>query len=212
MSATLRWIGGCIAAGIGLLLLLPVLIIISIAIVLEDGRPVFFRQTRIGRNGAPFHLWKFRSMRTGTAGTKITAGGDPRITRVGAFLRRYKLDELPQLFNVLVGEMEFIGPRPEVPAFVDLQNPLWVAVLNARPGISDLATLVYRNEEEVLAAVPDPENYYRNVVLPDKLRLNLAYMRQRTLWQDVRLLALTVRYSFRPAGFHSDHILRQFSK
>ena len=185
----------------GVLLLSPLFVIIALLILWDDGLPVFFLQTRIGKNGRPFRMWKFRTMRNGSAGGKITAGGDRRVTLVGARLRKYKLDELPQLLNVLKGDMSLIGPRPEVPEFVDLTDPTWRKVLQVRPGITDAATLIYRDEEAILRTCGDPEEYYRKILLPIKLQINLQHLSSRTLLQDIRLLALTIRYSFCPRGF-----------
>ncbi len=198
------------AAALGLLLLSPLLFFIGCMIVREDGFPVFFRQTRVGRGGRAFSLLKFRSMRMRCAGTRITAANDPRLTRFGAFLRRYKLDELPQLWSVIRGEMSLVGPRPEVPAFVGLNDPVWNEVLRVRPGITDLASLVYRQEEDLLAHSSNPEAYYRDVILPAKLALNLHYMRVRSFWRDVKLIVLTVRYSFVPAGFDASRVREMF--
>jgi lipopolysaccharide/colanic/teichoic acid biosynthesis glycosyltransferase len=189
-----------------LLLASPVLVLVALAVRLQDGGPVLFRQERIGRHGSPFHLFKFRSMSMGGRGTAITAGGDRRVTRVGRLLRRYKLDELPQLWNVVRGEMSLIGPRPEVPCFVDSADPAWQAVHSVRPGITDLATLVYRDEECILAGFADPERGYRETVLPAKLALNLQYLSHRSAVRDLKLLVLTVRYSFIPAGFDPERI------
>jgi lipopolysaccharide/colanic/teichoic acid biosynthesis glycosyltransferase len=189
----------------------PVLLAAALAVWLEDGRPVLFRHVRVGRNGRKFDLLKFRSMRDGAGGPAITAGGDPRVTRVGRILRRYKLDELPQLWNVVRGDMALVGPRPEAPDYVDANDPVWRAVLRARPGITDLATLIYRNEEEILAGADDPDRYYRQVLLPAKLALNLRYAASRTPLSDLRLLALTLRYSFLPSGFDPARIERAFA-
>jgi lipopolysaccharide/colanic/teichoic acid biosynthesis glycosyltransferase len=201
---------GRIVAAAGILFISPILVAAALAVALETGAPVFFRQKRIGRNGAPFQLLKFRTMRTGQAGAKITAANDNRITRVGALLRRHKIDELPQLWNVLRGDMNLVGPRPEVPEYVDLKDPIWNEILQIRPGISDLATLVYRDEEKILGSVANPERYYRDVVLPGKLSLSLHYVRTRSVWTDLRLLAFTVRYSFVPYGFDPQSIKQQF--
>src|SRR6266542_2172591 len=160
------------AAAAGLVIGSPVLLCVSAAIALEDGLPILFRQTRVGRHGKQFKLLKFRSMRTGVAGARITSGADNRITRTGRILRKYKLDELPQLWNVLKGDMGLIGPRPEVPPFVDLSDAAWMAVLAVRPGITDLATLLYRDEERLLAQAGNTEEFYRNTILPAKLALN----------------------------------------
>jgi lipopolysaccharide/colanic/teichoic acid biosynthesis glycosyltransferase len=199
-----------ICSAAGLLLLLPVFVGVATAIILDDGPPILFSQARVGRNGKLFKIWKFRTMRRGSQGSAVTAAGDCRITRAGARLRKYKLDELPQLFNVLKGEMSLIGPRPEVPEYVQLQAPMWQAVLQARPGITDLATLLYRDEERLLAASRDPNGFYRESVLPAKLLLNLAYLLSRSFWQDLKLIFLTIRFSLFPQGFHPDLVKRSF--
>jgi lipopolysaccharide/colanic/teichoic acid biosynthesis glycosyltransferase len=175
-----------------------------------DGRPVFFSQMRVGRYGREFRIWKFRTMRTGVCGGAITASGDPRITRLGARLRRLKLDELPQLYNVLRGDMSLVGPRPESPEYVDGEAPIWKAVLLVRPGITDLATLLFRNEEALLASRSDPDGFYRETVLPAKLVLNLQYIRARSLRWDARLIWLTIRYSLSPKRFDAKYIEKTF--
>ena len=182
----------------------------TLAVWLEDGFPVCFRQTRVGRNGKVFRLIKFRSMRTATTGSRITSSGDARMTRVGRFLRRYKLDEIPQLWNVLRGDMSLVGPRPEVPEFVDLSSPAWQIVLSVKPGITDLATLVYRNEEQLLSGHADHEAYYRHVVLPAKLALSGEFIQSASFWGELKLIACTVYYSFFPARFDEDRIQRLF--
>ena len=197
-----------LTAIVGLLLLAPVLGGIALAIALTDGLPVFFRQSRVGRNGKPFQLLKFRSMRSSTTGPHITGAGDARITRLGAFLRHYKLDELPQLWNVLRGDMRLVGPRPEVPRFVDMTDPTWQAVLSVKPGITDLASLLYRHEEELLAEVNNVEDHYRNTILPAKLALNLEYLSVRTFWSDLKLICLTAWYSAVPKMFDQWRIRR----
>jgi lipopolysaccharide/colanic/teichoic acid biosynthesis glycosyltransferase len=195
-------------AALGLLLLLPVLAVLAILILWEDGAPVFFIQTRVGKNGRPFRIWKFRTMRTGTLGSAITAAGDARVTRIGATLRRYKLDELPQLFNVLKGDMSLVGPRPEVPEYVQLEAPVWQAVLQVRPGVTDLASLLYRDEETILGTSGDPNVFYRESVLPEKLILNLGYIHSRSFWRDLRLILLTIFYSLFPRRFDPDLVRR----
>ena len=199
----------CAAAG--LICLLPVFAGLALAVIVDNGPPVFFRQTRVGKNGRPFRIWKFRTMCVGSLGSVITAAGDGRITRVGAVLRRWKLDELPQLFNVLTGDMSLVGPRPEVAEYVRLEEPLWQAVLQVRPGITDLASLLYRNEEELLGAADDPNAFYRESVLPAKLFLNLAYLRSRSFRLDLRLILLTIWYSLNPDRFDPDFIKRTFA-
>jgi lipopolysaccharide/colanic/teichoic acid biosynthesis glycosyltransferase len=175
-------------------------------ILCDDGAPVFFGQTRIGRKGRPFRIWKFRTMRAGSRGRPITAAGDHRITRVGSVLRRCKLDELPQLFNVLRGDMSLVGPRPEVPEYVQIEEPVWQAVLQVRPGVTDVASLVYRDEEKLLGTSADPNALYRETVLPSKLALNLGYLRSRSFGSDLRLILLTIRYSLFPQGFNPELI------
>jgi lipopolysaccharide/colanic/teichoic acid biosynthesis glycosyltransferase len=180
-----------------LVVLFPVITVLAAAVLVSDGRPVLYRQMRVGKNGRCFQIFKFRSMRT-AHGAQISASTDSRITGLGKILRRYKLDELPQLWNVVRGDMSVIGPRPEVPDFVDMRMPAWSAVLSVRPGITDLATLAYRHEEQILGHVPNPEEYYRNVILPDKLALNLRYLRKRSLQLDIQVLLLTAAFSFLP--------------
>lgn len=193
---------------LGALCASPLIVAAALSIWLEDGGPVFFRQVRVGQANRTFQLWKLRSMRIANAGASLTASGDPRITRVGRVLRKYKLDELPQLWNVARGEMSFIGPRPEVPEFVDAKHPLWLKVLKHKPGITNMAALLYRNEEQLLATKSCPESYYKETLLPAKLRLDLAYQRHRSLWTDVKLLLLTVRVSIFPDRFEPQAIRR----
>jgi lipopolysaccharide/colanic/teichoic acid biosynthesis glycosyltransferase len=183
---------------------------VAVAILLADGRPVLFAQTRTGQYGARFRIWKFRTMRAGAAGSAITAAGDRRVTAIGAFLRRYKLDELPQLFNVLWGDMSLIGPRPEVPDYVDERSRMWQAVLQVKPGITDVATLIYRNEEALLGAANDPDRFYRETLLPAKLCLSASYLSTRSLWRDVRLVWLTIHCSLSPSRFDPGRIRRAF--
>jgi lipopolysaccharide/colanic/teichoic acid biosynthesis glycosyltransferase len=187
-----------VCALVGLVILSPVLAALALWILLCDGPPVLFSQMRVGHLGKHFRIWKFRTMRPGAAGGSITAAGDTRITAAGAALRKFKLDELPQLFNVLRGDMSLVGPRPEMPEYVDRESPMWQAVLQVPPGITDLATLVYRDEEALLSAHRDTDLFYREAVLPAKLRLNLAYLQKRCLSRDARLIWLTVRYSLAP--------------
>jgi lipopolysaccharide/colanic/teichoic acid biosynthesis glycosyltransferase len=189
----------------------PLLLVAAVCTILESGWPVLFRQTRVGCNLKPFTLYKLRSMRAGSKGAGITARGDPRVTRVGAFLRKYKLDELPQLWNVVAGQMRWIGPRPELPSYVDPHDRLWRVVLSERPGLTDLSSLVYRNEEELLAQSGDPDRTYREEILPRKLVLSAHYLATRDFVSDCRLLLLTARYSFRPVGFDPNRILAAFN-
>jgi lipopolysaccharide/colanic/teichoic acid biosynthesis glycosyltransferase len=181
-----------LVAVLGMLVLSPILLLIALAILIESGRPILFGQNRVGRHGKLFRILKFRTMRQGQAGPAITAGGDSRITGTGKFLRKFKLDELPQLWNVTRGDMSLVGPRPEVPQFVDMNSPAWKSVLSVRPGITDPASITYRNEETLLATAADPIRFYRETVLPAKLALNLAYLRKRSLWFDLKVIAQTV--------------------
>jgi lipopolysaccharide/colanic/teichoic acid biosynthesis glycosyltransferase len=197
-------------AALGLLLFTPLLLLCALAVWLEDGAPIFFGQVRVGKGGRLFRLVKVRSMRSARPGARITVSGDARITRVGAFLRRYKLDEAPQLWNVLKGDMSLVGPRPEVPDFVDLASPEWRTVLAVKPGITDLATLVYRNEEAMLGTVSDPERYYSEVVLPAKLALSIAFIRASSFWLESKLIICTVYYSVFPARFDANRIQQMF--
>jgi len=182
------------AAALGLLLCLPLFALVAVAIKLDSPGPVFFRQTRIGRHGQPFRIHKFRSMhvRQPADARPITVGQDPRITRVGAVLRRWKLDELPQLIDVLDGSMSLIGPRPEVPRYVALYpDALRRAVLSVRPGITDPASIRFRNENDLLAGAADPDAVYRERILPEKLRLQAEYVRSRSFAGDMRILYRT---------------------
>ena len=192
----------------GLILFLPVFAAATLLISICDGRPIFFCQTRVGMRGRPFRIIKVRTMRTKAEGAAITAGRDHRVTAAGAWLRRFKIDEVPQLVNALVGDMSLIGPGPEVPEFVDHDDSLWREVLGVRPGITDLASLTFRDEETILGAAANPAVHYRSVILPEKLRLNLHYQRSRSLSQDLKLLWMTGRYSFFPRGFSRERILR----
>jgi lipopolysaccharide/colanic/teichoic acid biosynthesis glycosyltransferase len=200
------------AALAALIVLAPVLAAASLAVLIDDGWPILYRQKRVGRRNRLFQLLKFRSMRNNNTGPAITAAADPRITRSGAFLRKFKLDELPQLWNVVRGDMSMVGPRPEVPRYVDYEDGRWQQVLEDRPGLTDLATLVYRNEEELLAGAPDPEAFYREVLLPDKLHLNLQYRRGRTFALDLRLILATIRYSVAPSGFDAAKVRKTLTE
>lgn len=187
-----------LAAG-GLLVLSPVLVLAALAVKVSSPGPALFRQQRIGRFGKPFTLLKFRSMRP-AAGLAITAAGDQRITTVGRWLRKSKVDELPELWNVLLGDMSFVGPRPEVPRYVDTDDPLWHPVLRARPGLTDPVTLELRNEESLLAAVEgDRDRFYRQTLLPYKLLGNARYLQRRTAWTDLGLILSTVAGVVRPS-------------
>ena len=187
------------ASGIGLLLLAPLLLVLAAWIKCDSAGPVFFLQERVGLCGKLFRIIKFRSMRQDNAGLQITVGEDARITRSGRFIRAYKLDELPQLINVLLGDMSLVGPRPEVPRYVALYPAdVREEVLSVRPGMTDLASVQYRSESDLLAASSDPELTYTTVILPAKLALYQQYVRQRSLWLDVRIIGMTLGILFKP--------------
>ena len=198
------------AAAFGLIVLMPVFVAAAIAVAISDGFPVLFRQRRVGRWGRPFEVLKFRSMRLGRPGAGITIDGDTRVTRVGRLLRQYKIDELPQLWNVLRGDMSLIGPRPMPPAYVNQSDISWQRVLSVRPGITDLASLIYRDEERLLAARQDPERYHKEHIIPDRLTLNLHYMNTRCFRKDLSLLFWTVWYSIFSKQFDAESIRRRF--
>jgi len=180
------------ASALGLLLLAPLLLLVALWIRLDSPGPALFRQTRVGRFGVPFTIHKFRTMRV-EPGAAITVGADPRITRSGQLLRRTKLDELPQLWDVLRGAMSLVGPRPELPRYVELYPAdLRDRVLAVRPGITDPASLAFSHEAELLAAAADPEREYREVVLPAKLRLSADYAANASLQADLRLILATL--------------------
>jgi lipopolysaccharide/colanic/teichoic acid biosynthesis glycosyltransferase len=178
---------------VGMPLLIPLFIIIAILIKLDDGGPVFFVQERIGYKGKPFKIWKFRTMVVGAEqkGSLITVGRDPRITRVGYFLRKFKLDELPQLFNVLKGEMSLVGPRPEVEKYVKLYTPEQLKVLDIMPGITDPASIKYSNESEILGQFQDPEKAYVEIIMPEKIKINLQYAEEASCWRDFLIIVKT---------------------
>jgi lipopolysaccharide/colanic/teichoic acid biosynthesis glycosyltransferase len=183
-------------AGLGLWLLAPVLAVIALAIRLDSRGPVFYRQVRVGRHGREFRIHKFRTMTHNPTdrGPQLTVGADARITRVGAFLRSTKLDELAQLFDVLQGTMSLVGPRPEVPRYVALYpSGLREKVLSVRPGITDFASVEYRDESTLLARSTDPERTYREEILPTKLALQARYVDEASVWTDVRLILRTLR-------------------
>ena len=179
-----------LAAAAGLLLVSPVLLAAAIAVRITSAGPIFFRQERIGRGGRPFFILKFRTMVQNAAklGGPITIGNDARITPIGGVLRKTKLDELPQLFNVLVGDMSLVGPRPEVPRYVEMFREDYNVILQVRPGITDLASIKYRDEAAVLGKAADPEQEYVRVVLPEKIRLAKEYVARQSLRLDLSIL------------------------
>lgn len=183
------------AAALGLLLLAPLFAVLAVWIKADSRGPVFFRQERVGRAGATFRIHKFRTMRIdqGSSAPSLTVGADPRITAAGAFLRAHKLDELPQLIDVLLGDMSLVGPRPELPVYVaTYPAELRAKILSVRPGITDPASLQFRDESALLARAADPEREYREVVLPAKLRLAADYVERASFGGDLRLIGRTV--------------------
>jgi lipopolysaccharide/colanic/teichoic acid biosynthesis glycosyltransferase len=167
---------------------------IAILIKKEDGGPVFYRGSRVGRFGKLFRIFKFRTMVVNAEkhGGPSTADDDPRITKIGKFVRKFKIDELPQLINVLKGEMSFVGPRPEVQVYVDMFTEEEKAILSVRPGITDWASIWNPNEGAVLAGSPDPEKTYMEKIRPEKIRLQLKYVRERSFWNDLKIIAQTI--------------------
>lgn len=182
------------AAAAGLILLAPALLAIALWIRLDSPGPALFRQRRVGRHGRHFDIYKFRTMADRSdEGRQLTVGQDPRITRAGRFLRRTKLDELPQLLNVLEGTMSLVGPRPEVPRYVDRYPPaVRQTVLSVAPGITDLAAILYKDENDILGRAQDPERAYVETILPVKLEYYQRYVRERTFWLDLRIIFRTL--------------------
>lgn len=174
---------------------LPFALIIALLIVADSKGRVFYRQSRVGRNNVDFQLYKFRTMCSGAdKGSLITVGGDDaRITKVGRFLRKFKIDEFPQFLNILKGEMSIVGPRPEVRKYVDMYTPEQMRVLSVRPGLTDYASIRYVNENELLATSPDPEKTYIEEIMPDKLNLNLKYIDEQSIWVDMKIIFKTMK-------------------
>lgn len=183
------------ASGLGLIVLSPLFAVLAVWIKADSKGPVFYRQTRVGRNNRDFRLYKFRSMRVGSdkKGLITVGGHDPRVTRSGYYIRKYKLDEFPQLINVFTGDMSLVGPRPEVRKYVDMYTPEQMRVLTVRPGITSLASIRYRNENDILAAAEDPDRCYIEQVMPDKLAIDLEYVDRASLWNDILLIFSTFR-------------------
>lgn len=179
---------------IGLLILSPIFLIIAIAIKLDSKGPVFFKQERIGKDGKEFRIFKFRTMVVDAEkkGMQITVDGDSRITKLGHFLRKSKIDELPQLINVLIGDMSFVGPRPEVPKYVAMYDENQRSILKIRPGITDIASIEYRDENLLLAKSKNPEETYIQEIMPRKIELNVEYIKKISLTYDIRLILKTI--------------------
>ena len=188
-----------LASFFGLLLLSPLILCIAVWVKCDSKGPIFYRQVRVGKDGREVKLFKFRSMRVGAdrAGLLTLGDRDPRVTRSGFWLRKTKLDELPQLFNVLVGDMSLVGPRPEVPKYVALYTPEQREVLSVRPGITDTASLEMRNEAELMAQQADPEGYYVNVQIPLKIKLAKEYIAQQSFLSDLKLIVRTIGVMFK---------------
>ena len=182
-----------LASGLGLVVLGPLFLLLAIWIKLDSSGPVFYRQVRVGRFNRDFRIYKFRSMKVGSdKGSQVTIGDrDPRITRSGYFIRKYKLDELPQLINVFIGDMSLVGPRPEVRHYVNYWTPEQMRALDVRPGITDPASIKFRNENELMEHASDPEKYYIEVVMQEKLHLYLEYVDNHSFWSDIVLIFKT---------------------
>lgn len=189
----LKWLFDRTVSLFGLLVLWPVLLVVALLVRIKmPGGPVIFAQKRVGRNGRLFTMYKFRSMTVSHGGSSVSVAGESRITPLGARLRRYKLDELPELWNVLKGDMSFVGPRPDVPGYADRLSGEARDVLRLRPGITGPASLKYRDEEELLASVDDPVRYNDEVIYPDKVRINLYYLHNYSFVKDIRMIFCTV--------------------
>ena len=184
-----------VASGCGLLVLSPVLLIVAIWIKLDSRGPVFYRQVRVGYKNKDFRIFKFRSMRIGAdKGSLVTIGGrDPRVTRSGYFIRKYKLDELPQLLTVFIGDMSLVGPRPYVRHYVDYLTPEQMRVLDVRPGITDPASIKFRNENELMGQAENPEEYYIHVIMQEKIKLYLEYVANASFLYDLKLILQTFK-------------------
>ena len=182
-----------VASGIGLIVLSPLFLVLAIWIKLDSNGPVFYRQVRVGYKNKDFRIFKFRSMRVGAdKGSLVTIGGhDPRVTRSGYFIRKFKFDELPQLINVFLGDMSLVGPRPEVRHYVDYWTVEQMHVLDVRPGITDPASIKFRNENELMEKAEDPEKYYIEVIMQEKIRLYLEYVEKHSFWYDLGLIFKT---------------------
>lgn len=177
----------------GLIVFLPVLILVGILVLtMMPGGSVIFKQKRVGQNGRLFTMYKFRTMTIGHSGCSVSVKGESRITPLGAKLRKYKLDELPELWNVLIGDMSFVGPRPDVPGYADKLEGEERRMLLLKPGITGPASLKYRNEEELLAEQEEPQKYNDEILFPDKVKINLEYLDNRSFWYDIKIIVYTV--------------------
>mgnify|MGYP005889665117 FL=1 len=188
-----KWLFDRVFSLIGLILLSPLFVVVAVLIRVKmpDG-PILFKQIRVGRYGKPFTLYKFRSMVVDHTGSNVSVAGEARITPLGTKLRKYKLDELPQLWNVFIGDMSFVGPRPDVPGYADKLEGEESVILKLRPGITGPASLKYKNEEELLASVADPVKYNDEVIFPDKVKINMQYYYHWSFWGDIKYIAKTI--------------------
>lgn len=193
-----KWIFDRLMAFVGLLFLWPVLLAVAVIIKIKmpDG-PIIFKQQRVGLNGKLFTMYKFRTMTVNHGGSSVSVAGESRITPLGQVLRKYKLDELPELWNVFIGDMSFVGPRPDVPGYADVLVGTDRNVLKLRPGITGPASLKYANEEEILAKVENPKEYNDKIIFPDKVRINLEYYRNHSLLGDIKLIFATIFRSYK---------------
>lgn len=189
----LKYIFDRVAALVGLIIIWPIFIIVTILIrIYMPGGPVIFSQKRVGKNGKLFTMYKFRSMTVNHSGCSVSIAGENRITPLGAKLRKYKIDELPELWNVFIGDMSFVGPRPDVPGYADNLKGKDRDILKLRPGITGPASLKYRNEEELLAKESDPISYNDNIIFPDKVRINLYYLNNYSFIMDIKMILCTI--------------------
>lgn len=192
MNKFIKYLFDRLAGLIALLIFLPVIFLISIIIMIKDGFPIFFTQKRVGKDGKLFKMIKFRTMQKNDSKNTVSVKGDSRITKTGAFLRRYKLDELPELINIVFGQMSFVGPRPDVPGYADLLEGENRKILKLRPGLTGPATLKYFDEEEILAKQENPQKYNDEVIFPDKVKINLQYYYNNSLVKDIRIIFATI--------------------
>jgi lipopolysaccharide/colanic/teichoic acid biosynthesis glycosyltransferase len=192
MRIIVKFLFDRIFAFIGIIVALPLFIVIPVIIFSGSKGPVLFRQKRVGKDGNLFTLIKFRTMVSNDGANTVTSSNDSRITRVGSFLRKWKLDELPELFNVLAGDMSFVGPRPDVPGYADRLEGEDRKILLLRPGVTGPATLKYLDEEEILSGVPDPQHYNDEVIFPDKVRINLKYLEKFSFAGDLKIIFYTI--------------------
>ena len=194
LNKIIKRIFDIICSGLGLIVLSPFLLFIAIRIKMESDGPVLFKQIRVGENGREFKILKFRTMVVDAEklGRQITVGNDSRITKIGGFLRKYKIDELPQLINVFKGDMSLVGPRPAVPRYVNMYTKEQRRVLDVKPGITDLASIRYRDENELLGKAENPDEFYINTIMPDKLALNMEYINKSNIFLDIYIILKTI--------------------